>query len=231
MNAVIAALSACLANAFRARTARQIEILALRHQLATYQRSAKRPRIKPADRILWSWIARLWPGWRECLVIVQPRTVIAWQRRRFRDHWRRLSHSGKPGRPTVARELRDLIRRMSSANPLWGAPRIVCELRKIGIDVVKSTVEKYMLRSPKPSTPTWMTFLRNHAPDMISIDFFVVPTVRYQHRGWALSLHQPGRHSPPMVRYGSFGTDRGTAALTRSLSDQSTLGSRSINLR
>jgi transposase InsO family protein len=68
---------------------------------------------------------------------------------------------------------------MSSANPLWGAPKIVGELSKVGIDVAKSTVEKYMVRSPKPSTPTWMTFLRNHAPDMISIDFFVVPTVRF----------------------------------------------------
>jgi transposase InsO family protein len=176
---VLAALSACFASTVRSLASTQIEILALRHQLATYQRSAKRLRIKPADRILWSWIARLWPGWRDCLIIVQPRTVIAWQRRRFRDHWRRLSNSGKPGRPTVAREVRDLIRRMSSANPLWGAPKIIDELRKIGIDVVKSTVEKYMVRSPTPSTPTWITFLRNHAPDMISIDFFVVPTVRF----------------------------------------------------
>jgi transposase InsO family protein len=68
---------------------------------------------------------------------------------------------------------------MSYANPLWGAPKIVGELRKIGIDVAKSTVEKHMVRSPKPSTPTWMTFLRNHAQDMVSIDFFVVPTVRF----------------------------------------------------
>ena len=138
-------ITACFANAFRSRAALQMEILLLRHQLAVYQRSAKRPRLRPGDRILWSSIARFWSGWRDALVIVQPRTVIAWQRRRFRDHWRRLCQSGKPGRPAIAKEVRDLIRRMSSANPLWGAPRIVGELQKIGIDVVKSTIEKHMV--------------------------------------------------------------------------------------
>ena len=157
----------------------QLEILALRHQLAVYKRSAKRPRLKPADRILWSWIARLWPGWREALVIVRPRTVIAWQRRRFRDHWTRLCRSGKPGRPVVPKQVRALIRRMSTANPLWGAPRIVGELKKIGIDVAKSTVEKYMVHPRRPPSPTWMTFLENHLRDTVSIDFFVVPTVRF----------------------------------------------------
>jgi len=158
----------------------QLEILALRHQLAVCRRSVKRPRLKPADRILWSWLARLWPGWRDALVIVQPRTVIAWQRRRFRDHWARLCRTGKPGRPQVAREVRVLIRRLSAANPLWGAPRIVGELRKIGIDVTKATVEKYMVRRRGPASPTWMTFLRTHAAEMISCDFFIVPTVTFQ---------------------------------------------------
>jgi transposase InsO family protein len=117
---------------------------------------------------------------REALVIVQPRTVIAWQRRRFRDHWTRLCRSGKPGRPAVAKQVRILIRRLSSANPLWGAPRIVGELAKIGIDVAKTTVEKYMVRPRGPTSPTWTTFLRTHPAEMISIDFFVVPTVKFQ---------------------------------------------------
>ena len=179
MNAVLAALTACFANAFRSRAALQMEILALRHQLAVHERSAKRPRLRPGDRILWSWIARFWSGWRDALVIVQPRTVIAWQRRRVRDHWRRLCQPGKPGRPAIAKEVRDLIRKMSSSNPTWGSPRIVGELRKIGIDVTKSTVEKYMVRHRKPSSPTWEAFLRNHLADTIAIDFFVVPTVRF----------------------------------------------------
>jgi transposase InsO family protein len=113
-------------------------------------------------------------------MIVQPRTVIVWRRRKFREHWTTLTRSGKPGRPAVAKEVRDLIRRISSANPLWGAPRILGELSKIGVVVAKSTVEKYMIRCRKPSSPTWRGFLNNHAKDLVAIDFFVVPTVRHR---------------------------------------------------
>jgi hypothetical protein len=80
----------------------------------------------------------------------------------------------------VAREVRALIRRLSAANPLWGAPRLAGELAKIGIAVPKSTVEKYRVRRRGPASPTWMTFLRTHAADLISTDFFVVPTVNFQ---------------------------------------------------
>jgi putative transposase len=138
---VMSALLACLAAWFRARHSMQLEILALRHQLAVYQRSVPRPRNRPTDRLLWAWLARLWSGWQAALAFVQPRPVIAWQKKRFREHWRRLSQSGKPGRPTVAREIRDLIRDMSRANPTWGSPRIIGELHKLGIEVAKSTVE------------------------------------------------------------------------------------------
>lgn len=155
----------------------QLEILALRHQLAVYQRSVPRPRIRPTDRLLWAWLARLWSEWQSALAFVQPRTVIAWQKKRFREHWRRLSPSGKPGRPTVAKEIRDLIRKMSQANPTWGSPRIVGELRKLGIEVAKSTGEKYRIRPRKPPSPTWRVFLKNHGRDLVALDFFVVPTI------------------------------------------------------
>ena len=104
--------------------------------------------------------------------------MIAWQRKRFRDHWAKLSKHGRPGRPTVSEEIKALIRRMSAANPGWGSPRIVGELRKLGIDVAKSTVEKYRVRSRKPPSPTWKAFLNNPVRDLVAIDFFVVPTVR-----------------------------------------------------
>lgn len=165
---------------FRSRLSLQIEILALRHQLAVYQRTAARPKLRPADRILWAWLSRAWSGWREALVIVKPKTVIAWRRRKFRQHWARLSRSGKPGRPALPREIRDLIRRMSAANPLWGSPRIVGELRMIGIDLPKSTVAKYMVQRRKPPSATWRAFLKNHITDIVAVDFFVVPTVRNQ---------------------------------------------------
>ncbi len=129
---------------------------------------------------MWSWLARLWPGWQAALAFVQPRTVIVWQCRRFRDHWRRLSQKGKPGRPAIAKEVRNLIRDMSQANPTWGAPRIVGELRKLGIDVAKSTVEKYRVRPCQPPSATWKIFLKNHVTELVALDFFVVPTVTYK---------------------------------------------------
>ena len=127
MPTLLRILTGSFRDLLRARLSMQMEILALRHQLGVYQRKATRPRIRPADRILWSWLARAWSGWRDALVIVQPATVVAWRRRKFREHWTRLTRSGNPGRPAVSRDVRSLIRRMSSVNPIWGAPRIVGE--------------------------------------------------------------------------------------------------------
>ncbi len=91
-----------------------------------------------------------------------------------------MSQSGEPGRPPVAYEVKELIRTTSSMNPTWGSPRIVGELAKIGITVTKSTVDRYRLRVRKPPSPTWRAFLKNHARGIVSIDFMVVPTVRFQ---------------------------------------------------
>jgi hypothetical protein len=179
MKAVLLALLASLRAGFRTRVALQLEVLALRHQLAVYQRGSRRARIHVADRLLWVWLSRAWAGWRGVLVFVQPSTIVAWQRRRFRDHWARLSHRA-PGRPAIARETWTLIRRMSTANPGWGSPRILGELAKLGIRIAKSTVEKYMVRPRKPPSPTWRAFLQNHIKDLVSVDFFVVPTVRFR---------------------------------------------------
>ena len=81
-------------------------------------------------------------------MIVRPETVIAWRRQRFRNYWRKLSRAGKPGRPAVAREIRGIIRRMSLANPLWGAPHIVGELKKTGIEL--APLDRRRLHEPKP---------------------------------------------------------------------------------
>jgi len=146
----VCALLLLVSTMIRSRLSLQLEIVALRHQLAVYQRTTKRPQISSGDRILWSWLSRRWSGWRDALVFVQTETVIAWQRKRFRDHWAKLSRHGRPGRPQVSKEIRALIHKMSEANISWGSPRIVGELRKLGIDVAKSTVEKYRVRSRKP---------------------------------------------------------------------------------
>jgi putative transposase len=180
MGPVLVAVVTSLASCFRSRRALQLEVLALRHQLAVYQRSARRPRLQPADRLLWAWLARAWSGWRDALVVVQPQTVIAWQRKRFRAHWTRLSQHTTPGRPRLTKELRDLIRTMSTANPTWGSPRIVSELRKLGIPIAKATVERYMVRRRRPPSPTWRAFLAAHAKELVSMDFFTVATVRFE---------------------------------------------------
>src|SRR5205809_2152334 len=133
MPPVLFALLTFVTSLFRSPAALRLENLALRHQLAVYQQTIHRPQLRPSDRFFWAWLSRLWPGWQVALAFVQPRTVIAWQQQRFRDHWQRLSQRGQPGRPTIAKELRDLIRTMWQTNPTWGAPRIVGELRKLGI--------------------------------------------------------------------------------------------------
>ena len=180
MPPVMSALLACVVALFRSRASLCLENLALRHQVAIYQQTVPRPRLHPTDRLFWVWLSRLWSGWQDVLAFVQPRTVITWQRQRFRAHWRRLSQQGTPGRPALAKEVRDLIRQMWQANPTWGSPRIVGELRKLGIEVAKLTVEKYRLRSKRPPSPTWKTFLKNHVQDVVALDFFVVPTVTFR---------------------------------------------------
>jgi putative transposase len=177
---LLTALLTFLMTLLRSRLALQLEIVALRHQVAVYQRSGSRPRLRATDRLFWVWLSRLWSGWQHALAFVQPRTVIAWQRQRLRDHWRRLSQRGKPGRPAVSTEVRKLIRDMWRSNPLWGAPRIVGELRKLGINVAKSTVEKYRPRVRKPPSPTWKAFLHNHVKDLVACDFFTVPTASFK---------------------------------------------------
>jgi putative transposase len=141
----------------------RLENLALRQQLAVLRRSApKRLKLTPADRLFWVWLRRLWADWKSALMIVQAETVVAWHRQGFRLFWRWRIHRGKPGRPTVPPEVRDLIRIMSRNNPRWGAPRIHGEILKLGIEITEPTVAKYMVRQRKPPSQTWRTFLQNH---------------------------------------------------------------------
>jgi hypothetical protein len=154
---VLSALLACVAGLLRSRASRCLDHLALRPQWAVDQQTVERPRLRSTDRGLWAWLARLWPGWRDALTCVQPRTVIAWQQQRVRDHWRGVSQPGAPGRPAVAHEVRELIQAMWQANPTWGSPRIVGERRNLGVDVAKSTVETSRVRPCKPPSPTWKT--------------------------------------------------------------------------
>jgi transposase InsO family protein len=177
----LATLLAALSSIWRSRAALELENLALRHQIGVLQRSAsKRPKLTPLDRVLWAWLSGIWSDWRSALAIVKPETVVAWHRAGFRLFWTWKVRRGQPGRPVISREVRDLIRRMCRENPTWGAPRIHGELLKLGIDIGESSVSKYMVRSRKPPSQTWRTFLENHLQQLVSIDFFTVPTIRFQ---------------------------------------------------
>jgi len=150
----------------------------LRHQLAVYKKTVVRPKLRRSDQLFWVALSRVWAGWRQALVIVSPNTVLRWQRRRFREYWTRLSGRPPAGRPPVSHQIRALVVRMAQANPLWGAPRIHGELQKLGIDVAERTVSRLLPKRRTPPSQTWRTFLANHVRDLVSIDFFTVPTAR-----------------------------------------------------
>jgi hypothetical protein len=180
MKSVLVSFLLTLRTAAHSRAELQLEVLALRHQLQVLQRTRpRRVRLAKTDRWLWVVLSRIWTGWRTALVVVKPKTVIAWHRQGFRLWWTWKSRR-RMGRPTVPADVRALIGTMSQANPRWGAPRIHGELRKLGIDVCETTVAKYMVRPRQPSSQTWRTFLRNHLGQIVAADFFVVPTVTYR---------------------------------------------------
>jgi transposase InsO family protein len=131
------------------------------------------------DRLILGGVCRLFPKMYGALAIVRPETVIRWHRAGFRSYWRWKSKQ-RCGRPAVTVEIRQLIRQMSGANPLWGAPRIHGELLKLGIDVGQTSVAKYIVRRRVPPSPGWRTFLRNHADGIAAVDLFVVPTISFR---------------------------------------------------
>lgn len=112
------------------------------------------------------------------MVILRPETVVSWQRQRFKRYWWRLSQAKGPGRPPVSTEIRKLVRTMATANPLWGAPRIHGELRKLGFEISERTVSRLMPKRNREPSQTWKTFLSNHVGQLVSIDFFTVPTLQ-----------------------------------------------------
>jgi putative transposase len=169
---LFSALFASVFASFRSHAALQLEVLALRHQIGVLQRSVKRPKLTPADRLLWAWLCEVWNDWRSNVFLVQPATVIGWHRKGFRLFWTGKIRGGKPGRPAVPQEIRALIRTMSRENSLWGAPRIHGERLKLGLDIGETSVSKYLVRHRKPPSQTWRTFLENHVKSMVSVDFY-----------------------------------------------------------
>jgi putative transposase len=166
-------------TALMLRSELALENLVLRQQLAVLHRQHRRPKLRRSDRIFWLLVSRFWVRWKEALVIVKPETVLRWQRKRFASYWTRLSRK-RPGRPGTDWEIRELIRRMARSNPLWGAPRVHGELLKLGINISERTVSRWMPRRRKPPSQTWRAFLDNHIGDLVSMDFFTVPTATFR---------------------------------------------------
>ena len=152
---LFSALFTALSASFRSRAALQLEILALRHQVGVLQRSVKRPKFTPADRLLWAWLCEVWNDWHSSVFLVRPATVIGWHRKGFRLFWTGKIRRGQPGRPAVPKDIRTLIRTLSRENPLWGAPRIHSELLKLGIDIGETSVSKYMIRCRRRNCQDW----------------------------------------------------------------------------
>jgi hypothetical protein len=120
MIALVLAVIAYCRVFFTGRHRLGLEVAALRQQLVVFKRKQPRPRLLAVDRAFWVALRRLWPGWANALIIVKPDTVVSWHRAGFRLFWRLRSRPKRIGRPSVSRELKQLIRRMKSENPSWG---------------------------------------------------------------------------------------------------------------
>src|SRR5215475_697426 len=167
---------------FRSRQDLILENLALRQQLLALNAKRPRRRLSTVQRLFWIALRSVWSGWKQPLVLVTPRTVVAWHRAGFRLYWRRLSRARRVGgRKPVSPEVQALIFRMAGENPTWGAPRIHGELLKLGFDLSEPTVSRWLQRAPRTPDPAqrWLTFLRNHREAIAAMDFFTVPTLTF----------------------------------------------------
>src|SRR5713101_924256 len=171
---------AVLASPFKSKSRLEAENAALRHQLIVLRRNVRgRAQLSNNDRWFFVQLYRWFPSILQVVTILRPETLVRWHRDGFRRYWRWKSRS-RGGRPQIETELRALIRQMSVENLLWGAPRIHGELLKLGFEIAQSSVAKYMVKRCGPSSQGWSTFLRNHAPDIAAMDFFVVPTIGFK---------------------------------------------------
>src|SRR5260221_12857215 len=170
---------AVVASPFNSKLRLQAENAVLRHQLIVLMRRLHgRVRLTNHDRWFFIQLYRWFPSILKVLTIIRPETLVRWHKVGFRCYWRWKSHR-RGGRPQIDMELRRLIRLMSMENRLWGEPRIHGEMLKLGFEVAQSSVAKYMVKHHGPPSQGWNTFLRNHAPDIATMDLFVVPAIGF----------------------------------------------------
>jgi putative transposase len=164
-----------LADLARSKSELIAENALLRQQLIILKRQVKRPTCTKTDRIILVLLARADRVWKQALFIVQPETVLRWHREAYRRFWRRRSKA-RATDPRISLETVALIKELAVQNRLWGAERIRGELLKLGMQVCKRTIQKYMrsVRVPQPRGQKWSTFLHNHAKDVWACDFLQV---------------------------------------------------------
>jgi putative transposase len=158
----------------RSKSELMLENALLRRQLIILRRQVKRPKRTWRDRVLFVLLASQLHSWKQVLVIVQPETLLRWHRDLFRRVWKRKSRSrGNGGRPPLPKEVVVLIKQMAQDNLTRGAKRIRGELLKLGLQVSKNTIRKYIkqVRPSRSSKQSWATFLRNHASQIWACDF------------------------------------------------------------
>jgi putative transposase len=164
----------------RSNTAKEIEILVLRHQLAVLRRGARRPRLSWADRAVIAALTRLLPTPRRLGLLVTPATLLRWHRQLVARRW--ATEPVRPGRPAIPAGLRALVVRLASENPAWGYRRIHGELAGLGYRIGASTVWTILHGlgidpSPRRAGPSWSEFLRTQAHTILACDFFHLDTI------------------------------------------------------
>ena len=198
---------------FRSRARLAARLLAAESQLAEckrciIQRQAPKPRFTNSFRLLWVVLSKVWAPWQKAAHLMQPATVVKWHRSAFRLYWRWKSRP-RYGRPPISEEMRALIRRLSTENPLWGAGRIRDTLILLGFDVpCEDTIRKYMVkpRRPQDRATSWLAFLHNHVDVSWAMDFFTVATADFRflyvfvvmHHGRRRVIHLATTYNPSM---------------------------------
>ena len=169
-----------LALLARSDTAKDVEILMLRHEVAVLRRTNPRPTLTWLDRAVLSALSRLLPAPLRRLRLVSPRTLLRWHAQLVARRWT-YPHR-RPGRPPTAAPIRALVLRMARENPRWGYRRIQGELVGLGHTVAASTVWTILKSAgldpaPRRSGPTWRQFLSAQAHAILAVDFAHVDTV------------------------------------------------------